>query len=95
MRDYELMFVLNPQVEDERVPAVVERLSQFITSREGEVAKVDPWGRRKLAYPIDGCREGNYILMNLKLKPEAARELESSIRISEDILRHLLIRLDE
>lgn len=92
MHDYELVTVLNPEIAEEDVPAAIERLTAAITTRGGEVAEVQPWGRRRLAYPIKRHNEGNYVLTNLRMDPARAHELESGFMISDDILRHLLIR---
>lgn len=95
MHDYELVTVLNPEIAEEDVPAAIERLTAAITTRGGEVAEVQPWGRRRLAYPIKRHNEGNYVLTNLRMDPARAHELESGFMISDYILRHLLIRKDE
>ena len=95
LHDYELVVVMNPEIPEEDVPAAIERVTGAITSRGGEVADIQPWGRRKLAYPIRRHMEGNYILTNIRLDPERTHELESNFMISEDILRHLLIRKDD
>jgi small subunit ribosomal protein S6 len=86
---------MNPEIPEEDVPAAIERVTVAITARGGEIAEVQPWGRRKLAYPISRHTEGNYVLTNMKLDPLRAHELESGFAISDDILRHLLIRKDE
>ncbi len=95
MHEYELVVVMNPEIPEEEVPAAIDRVTAAVTSRGGSVDDVQPWGRRKLAYAIKRHTEGNYILTNIKLDPERAHELESNFMISEDILRHLLIRKDE
>jgi small subunit ribosomal protein S6 len=95
LHEYELVVVMNPEIPEEDVPAAIDRVTSAVTSRGGTIDEVQPWGRRKLAYPIRRHLEGNYILTNLKLDPARAHELESSFMISEDILRHLLIRKDE
>lgn len=95
MHEYELIVVIDSEIAEEDVPAAVERVTGAITSRGGEIEDVQPWGRRKLAYPIRRRVEGNYLLTNIRLDPARAHELESSFLISEDILRHLLIRKDE
>lgn len=95
MHDYELVMVLNPDIVEEDVAAAIERVTVAITTRGGEVAEVQPWGRRRLAYPIKRHNEGNYVLTNLRMDPARAHELESGFMISDDILRHLLIRKDE
>lgn len=94
MHEYELVVVMDPEIPEEDVPAAIDRVTGAITSRGGEVEDVQPWGRRKLAYSIRRHQEGNYILTNIKLDPARAHELETSFMISEDILRHLLIRKD-
>ena len=93
-RTYELVLIVSPEVQEEAVTAVVERVDRFITDRGGTVENHDLWGRRRLAYPIKRFAEGNYILTNLQLEPAAAADLETQIRINEDILRHLLVRRD-
>lgn len=95
MHEYELVVVMNPEIPEEEVSAAIDRVTGAITSRGGEVHDVQPWGRRKLAYPIKRHMEGNYILTNIALDPGRAHDLESNFMISEDILRHLLIRKDD
>ncbi len=77
------------------MPAAIERLSQSVTNRGGEVVEVNPWGRRKLAYPIQRHIEGNYVLTKIKLDPARTVELESGLKMSEEVLRHLLVRLGD
>ncbi len=95
MHEYELVVVMNPDIAEEDVPAAIERVTSAVTSRGGEVVEVTPWGRRKLAYPIGRHTEGNYVLTQMRLDPERAHELEGGFAISDDIVRHLLIRTDE
>lgn len=95
MRDYELTVVISPDVAEEDVPAAIERLTTAVSSRGGEVLDVRQWGRRRLAYPIKRHTEGNYLITQIKLDPERAHELESGFAISEEVLRHLLVRKDE
>lgn len=92
MNDYELVTILNADIKDEDVGGTVERLTQFITNRGGEVQNVDQWGRRRLAYPIARQMEGTYVVTHLRLQPANAAELEANLRISEDVIRHLLVR---
>jgi small subunit ribosomal protein S6 len=87
--------IISPSVADEDVSATIDKTSQFITERGGSIAEVNQWGRKKLAYPIKSFMEGNYVLTKLSMGPKLADELEASLRISEDILRHLLVRLDD
>jgi small subunit ribosomal protein S6 len=92
---YELVVVISPQVADEDVSDTVDRLVRRpVESSGGEIEEVNPWGRRKLAYPIQRHMEGNYVLTNLSLDPARAKELERGLLISEEVIRHLLVRLD-
>ncbi len=95
MRDYELVIVISPEITEEDVPAAIERVSTAVTSRGGEVIENRPWGRRRLAYPIGRHTEGNYLISQIKLEPARAHELESQFNITEEVLRHLLVRKDE
>ena len=95
MRDYELIVIVSPDVPEEELPSHVDKISEFITNRGGSVTEVERWGKRKLAYPINHFREGNYVLTRFKLEPGTTAELEANLRISEKILRHLLVRLGE
>ncbi len=96
MHRYELVVIITPQVTDEEVPDAVERLVRRpVESQGGVCQEVNVWGRRKLAYPVKKHQEGNYVLTNLELDPTKAKELEQSLLISEEVIRHLLVRLDE
>lgn len=95
MHEYELIVVIDPEILEEDVPAALERVTTAITSRGGEIVETLPWGRRRLAYPINRRTEGNYVISQIKLDPARAHELEAGFAISEEILRHLLIRKDE
>ena len=95
MRDYELVMVVSPQADAEGVTAVVDRVKRFIDQRGGTVTEEEQWGLRRLAYPIQRFREGNYVLTRFKLDPSATWELESTIRLSEHVIRHLLVKLGE
>ena len=95
MRDYELVMLVSPDVGDEGFPATVERVSQFIQERGGEVKNVDQWGRRRLAYPIHRFNEGFYAVTQFALDPQAVRALEGNLDLAEDVLRHLVVRLEE
>lgn len=95
MRDYELIVIISPEVTDEEVPITLEKMNQFITDKGGSITEVNQWGRRKLAYPIENFMEGNYVLTQFKMEPKQTAELEASLRLSEEILRHLLVRLSD
>jgi len=88
--------IITPQVADDEVPDAVERLVRRpVESQGGVCQEVNVWGRRKLAYPVKKHQEGNYVLTNLELDPTKAKELEQGLLISEEVIRHLLVRLDE
>jgi small subunit ribosomal protein S6 len=95
LRDYELIVIVSPEVPEEELPSHLDKISEFITNKGGSVTEVERWGKRKLAYPINHFREGNYVLTRFKLEPSTTAELEANLRISERILRHLLVRLGE
>ena len=95
MRDYELVLIINPEIGDETMDALIDKVSQFVTGKGGTVSSVERWGKRKLAYPIDHFLEGNYVLNRFRLKPALGRELKANLQISEGVLRHLLIRLSD
>ena len=95
MRDYELVLVISPAVGDEGYPTTVERVSNFIQERGGEVKDVDQWGRRRLAYPITRFTEGFYAVTHFSLEPTELRALEGNLGLAEDVLRHLVVRQEE
>jgi small subunit ribosomal protein S6 len=95
VRDYELMVVLTPDLDEAAVDAATERLGTQISGRGGEVVDVQKWGRRRLAYPIAKHRDGFYTVAKLKLDPDGAEPLERSLRLNESVIRHLLVRMDE
>ena len=95
MRPYELMYLVQPTADEERLTAVSDRLQQTIGTLGGKIEKVAPPMRRRLAYEIAHHREGQYGVIEFSLPPESARELERTIKLTEDILRHLVLRRDE
>jgi len=96
LRRYELIVIINPQVADDEVPDAIDRLVRRpVEGQGGELGDVNQWGRRKLAYPISKHVEGNYVLTELRLDPQQTKELERGLHISEEVIRHLLVRLDE
>jgi small subunit ribosomal protein S6 len=92
MRRYELMLVLRPDAPDDRIQAVIDRTTRGIVASGGSIAKVAPWGRRRLAYAIDRHREGSYHIILFEAPAEAIAELERSLLITEEVLRHLVTR---
>lgn len=85
--------VISPDAAD--AAATVDRFQQFVLERGGQVRQVDRWGRRKLAYPIAHYLEGDYVVTQFRLDPSRLRELEDSLRLSEEVIRHLVVKLEE
>jgi small subunit ribosomal protein S6 len=95
MRDYELVAIINPEVDEEGVSKIVEKVSQSIDSRGGVVEDIKKWGKRKLAYPIRKFMEADYVLARFKLTPKSVKELEGEISASADILRYLVVKVED
>ncbi|OLC54754.1 MAG: 30S ribosomal protein S6 [Chloroflexi bacterium 13_1_40CM_4_68_4] len=94
MRPYELMYLVQPMADDERIGAISERIQQTITGAGGKIEKVNIIGRRRLAYRIDRFRDGVYTVVDFQLEPQAAREIDRTIKLQEEILRHIITRRD-
>jgi small subunit ribosomal protein S6 len=92
VRRYELMLVLRPDAPDERAAAVIDRTTRYVVAEGGQIVKVAPWGRRRLAYPIDRYREGSYHIVVFEAPAESIAELERSLQITEEVLRYLVTR---
>ena len=98
MRDYELMVVLDPNLDEAGVEALNARIANLVAQRGGTVESVEsgpPWGRRRLAYPIARYRDGLYVLTRLRLPPAVVAEIERTLKLTESVVRHLLVRADE
>ena len=93
MRNYELMFVIDPALEEAAKEATIETV-QSIIAGAGEVVKTDVWGMRKLAYPIMTKEEGYYVVIEFKASPELPKELDRRMRISDNVIRHIIINND-
>ncbi len=91
MKNYETMFVLHPQYEDEQVDQFIEKVQERITMDGGEVTNLDKWGKRKLAYEIDKLREGHYVVMNYTAPKETSSKLEKAFNIAEGVLRYQIV----
>lgn len=94
MRRYELMLVLRPDLADDRVQTTLDRATRSITGSGGQIVKVGPWGRRRLAYPIGAHREGSYFIVLFDAPSPAIAELERGLNITEESLRHLVTRVE-
>jgi small subunit ribosomal protein S6 len=96
LRNYELMMVLSPSMDDDATEEALNRVNQYVDNNGGTIEGQEKWGNvRKLAFPINNNTEGNYILTNLKLEPSSVEDLDTSLRVSENVLRHLLIKVDK
>ncbi len=94
MRRYELMLVLRPDVADDKAQAVIDRTTRALVASGGQIIKVAPWGRRRLAYQIDRYREGSYHIVLFEAPADALGEMERTLQITEEVLRHLVTRDD-
>jgi small subunit ribosomal protein S6 len=95
MRIYEELFILKPDAPDEEVDQFVEQLRTQLTAAGATVDKIDKWGKRRLAYKVDKYREGNYVLFQFSAGPEAVKELERRLRVSDVVIKFLTVRIDE
>ena len=95
MNNYELMYIINTGLEEEARKALIEKTNALITENGGNVSKVDEWGKRRLAYAINDMNEGYYVLVNFSAAAELPREIERVLQISEDVLRYLIVKLEE
>ncbi len=95
MRNYELVYVLQPELEEESVAANSQRIEQLITANGGLISETKPWGKRRLAYPIDGYRDGRYTLIRFEIDPQSIQELERTLKLIEEIIRYLLVSAED
>jgi small subunit ribosomal protein S6 len=94
MRHYEIVFMVHPD-QSEQVPGMIERYTGTITKDGGSVHRLEDWGRRQLAYPINKIHKAHYVLMNVEATAEALEELVTTFRFNDAVLRHMVIRRDE
>ena len=94
MREYELTYIVRPDVDEETLAAIEERVAKTIAANGGQVLKTDHWGKRRLAYPIRRHNEGFYIFLRTELTDKAIAEIERQLKLSEDVIRHLLVRVE-
>lgn len=95
MRQYELTYIVHPQVDSEGLAAVMDEVKGLVESNGGTVHKVEPWGLRRLAYPIRKVREGQYVFMEFSLDARGVAEVDRALKFKEQILRYLIVRTDE
>ena len=93
MRPYDVMLILEPTLEESAIQAVINRSSDLLQSRGGTVNRVDKWGRRRLAYEIGHRSEGSYVLLEVSAEPPALDELDRTLRLADDVIRHKIVRV--
>jgi small subunit ribosomal protein S6 len=94
MRHYEIVFIVHPD-QSEQVPAMVDRYRQMVTGRSGRIHRLEDWGRRQLAYPIEKMHKAHYVLMNIECDNETLSELEHAFKFNDAVLRHLTVLMGE
>ena len=92
MNQYEVLYVITPELDDEANQTVMDKFADIITQNGGEIEKTDVWGKRRLAYPIDYKTEGFYVLVSFNANPELPRELERNMRNDERLMRYMVTR---
>ncbi len=95
MSAYELMYIVKPELDDQAVQQEIEKVGQLIQTNGGQVKKVTPWGKRRLAYSVKDQREGYYVVEEFDLEQAKVAEVDRVLKISDTVFRHLLIRQDE
>jgi small subunit ribosomal protein S6 len=93
MRHYEIVFMVHPD-QSEQVPGMIERYTAAITGAEGKIHRLEDWGRRQLAYPINKIHKAHYVMLNIECDGETLGELENTFRFNDAVIRHLVIRRD-
>ena len=92
---YELMYIVRPELDDDAVQQEIDKVSQLIQTNGGQVKKVTPWGKRRLAYTVKDQREGHYVVAEFDLDRGRVQEVERVLKISDTVFRHLLVRQEE
>ena len=94
MRHYEVVFIVHPD-QSEQVPAMIERYKTLVSTHGGAIHRLEDWGRRQMAYPIQKVHKAHYVLMNIEIDQTALTELEHAFKFNDAVLRHLVIKMDE
>ncbi len=94
MRKYEAIFILRPSIEEDKRVEEIEKYKSIIAA-DGEIEKVEEWGNRKLAYEIEKIRDGYYVLVTFKANPTLPKELERNFKISDDVIRYIIVNLED
>ena len=92
MAAYDLVYIISPEVSDEELPKVIDKMSQSVNKAGGNVVETTQWGRKRMAYPIRKFAEGNYVFSRIELESAKVKEIEANLRLSDEVLRHLVIK---
>lgn len=95
MRKYEILYIIRPNIGDEEKTALVERFDNILKDNGAEIIESKEWGKRRLAYKIDNYRDGIYHVITVNAEPAAIQEFDRLIKISDDVIRHIVVRLDD
>jgi small subunit ribosomal protein S6 len=95
LRDYEILYIVRPELDEEQLQAAIATVDKLIESLGGATQKTDVWGRRRLAYEVRHLREGQYVLTDFQIDPARVPELEGTLKISDTVFRHLVVRKPE
>ena len=95
MRDYEVLYIVRADLDDDKVQDVIKRVNTLIERAGGAAERTNLWGKRKLAYEVKHQKEGSYVLQDFKIEPDRVPELEAGLKITEEVLRHLIVRKPE
>jgi small subunit ribosomal protein S6 len=93
--NYELVYIINPNITEEAMPEVINKISDLVKKNGGNVAEVIPWGKKKFSYPVKKFNEGNYILAKIDVEPGSLKKIDASLKMDENILRHLMIKAND
>jgi small subunit ribosomal protein S6 len=92
LRDYEILYIVRPDVEEADLPDVTKRVETLIESLQGTIQNTNVWGKRRLAYEVDHLKEGHYVLTDFQIEPLRVPEMEATLKISDSVFRHLIVR---
>jgi small subunit ribosomal protein S6 len=95
LRDYEVLYIVRADLDDDKVQEAIKRVNTLIERSGGTVERTNLWGKRKLAYEVKHQKEGSYVLQDFQVAPERVPELEAALKITEEVLRHLIVRKPE
>ena len=95
MRKYEVVYVIRPDLDEEETTSVIDRFTDLVTKQGGEMIKIDKWGKRRLAFEVKDFREGFYVIMHIDAEPQVADELDRVFKITDSIIRHIIVREEE